>query len=147
MGHIPGALRPAMGNSIYGAADCLACCPWNKFAQRPAEPAFLPRAELTAPRLKDLAELDDASFRSVFAGSPIKRTGRDRFLRNVLIAIGNSGDASLARTAERRLDDASPLVRAMAVWALARLLPGGEFEVRWDRKSTRLKSSHSCCDR
>src|SRR3546814_446299 len=89
-GHIPRALRPAMGNRIYGCDDCLAVCPWNKFAQRTAEPAFLPRAELTAPRLKDLAELAEPSFRHVFAGSPIKRTGRDRFLRNVLIAIGRS---------------------------------------------------------
>src|SRR3546814_951202 len=103
-----------MCNRIYGCDDCLAVCPRNKFAQRTAEPAFLPRAELTAPRLKDLAELDDASFRSVFAGSPIKRTGRDRLLRNVPIAIGNSGDARLARTGERRLEDASPPVRAMA---------------------------------
>src|SRR3546814_11977865 len=91
-----------MCNRIYGCDDCLAVCPWNKFAQRTAEPAFLPRAELTAPRLKDLAELDDASFRSVFAGSPIKSTGRDRSLRNVLIHIGNSGDASLARNEDRK---------------------------------------------
>src|SRR3546814_13555845 len=128
-GHIPRALRPAMGNRIYGCDDCLAVCPWNKFAQRTAEPAFLPRAELTAPRLKDLAELDDASFRSVFAGSPIKRTGRDRFLRNVLIAIGNSGDARLARTDERRMDDTSPLVPAMADRAMARVLPARDFRV------------------
>ncbi|HEY9549489.1 MAG TPA: tRNA epoxyqueuosine(34) reductase QueG, partial [Kiloniellaceae bacterium] len=92
-GQIPRAFRAAMGNRIYGCDDCLAVCPWNKFAQRTADPAFLPRAELTAPRLKDLAELDDAAFRRIFAGSPIKRIGRDRFLRNVLIAIGNSGDA------------------------------------------------------
>ena len=122
-GHIAPAFRAAMGNRIYGCDDCLAVCPWNKFAQRTAEPAFLPRAELSAPRLKDLAELDDAAFRRVFAGSSIKRIGRDRFVRNVLIALGNSGDATAAATAERLLADASPLVRAMAVWALARLCP------------------------
>jgi epoxyqueuosine reductase len=126
-GHIPREFRRAMCNRIYGCDDCLAVCPWNKFAQRTTEPHFLPRAELTAPRLKDLAELDDATFRSVFAGSPIKRIGRDRFVRNVLIALGNSGDAALAATAEKRLDDPSPLVRAMAVWALSRLLPEAGF--------------------
>ncbi|MPZ10671.1 MAG: tRNA epoxyqueuosine(34) reductase QueG [Kiloniellaceae bacterium] len=127
-GHIPREFRAAMGNRIYGCDDCLAVCPWNKFAQRTAEPAFLPRAELTAPRLKDLAELDEEAFRRVFAGSPIKRTGRDRFVRNVLIALGNSGNAALAPTAERLLDDPSPLVRAMAVWALARLVTSDDFQ-------------------
>lgn len=126
-GHIAREFRAAMGNRIYGCDDCLAVCPWNKFAQRTEEPAFLARAELTAPRLNDLAGLDDAAFRAIFAGSPIKRIGRDRFLRNVLIAIGNSGEAALSPTAEGRLDDASPLVRAMAVWALSRLLPGEAF--------------------
>jgi len=122
-GHIAEAFRAAMGNRIYGCDDCLAVCPWNKFAQRTAEPNFLPRAELTAPRLADLAQLDDAGFRRVFAGSPIKRIGRDRFVRNVLIAIGNSAEPALAPRAEALLDDPSPLVRAMAVWALARLCP------------------------
>jgi epoxyqueuosine reductase len=103
-------------------------CPWNKFAAATAEPAFLPRAALDAPKLAELAELDDAGFRALFAGSPIKRTGRDRFVRNVLIAIGNSGEPGLARTAEARLNDTSPLVRAMAVWALGRLVPGKQFE-------------------
>ena len=126
-GHIPREFRRAMGNRIYGCDDCLAVCPWNKFARRTAEPAFLPRAELTAPRLKDLAELDDATFRSVFAGSPTKRIGRDRFVRNVLIALGNSGDRSLAPSAEKLLDDPSPLVRGMAVWALAQLMSEREF--------------------
>ena len=126
-GHIAREFRVAMGNRIYGCDDCLAVCPWNKFAQVTREPALLPRSELTAPRLADLAELDDAAFRRLFAGSPIKRTGRDRFLRNVLIAVGNSGEAGLAAVARRRLDDASPLVRAMAVWALARLSPA-DFE-------------------
>ena len=122
-GQIPTEFRRPMGNRIYGCDDCLAVCPWNKFAQASVEPAFLPRAELTAPRLADLASLDDAGFRQVFAGSPIKRIGRDRFVRNVLIAIGNSGDGTLADTAERLLHDASPLVRGMAVWALGRLAP------------------------
>ena len=126
-GHIAAEFRAAMGNRIYGCDDCLAVCPWNKFAQRTAEPAFLPRAELTAPRLADLAQLDDTTFRSVFAGSPIKRIGRDRFLRNVLIAIGNSGDDTLIPRAEALLRDPSPLVRAMAVWALSRLLEAESF--------------------
>lgn len=121
-GHIPADLRPGIGNRIYGCDDCLAVCPWNKFARQTAQYAFVPRVELTAPRLADLAGLDDAGFRQVFAGSPIKRIGRDRFVRNVLIAIGNSGLPDLARHAERLLGDTSPLVRAMAVWALGRLL-------------------------
>ena len=126
-GHIAPEFRAAMGNRIYGCDDCLAVCPWNKFARRAHEAAFQARAELLAPGLADLAALDDGAFRALFAGSPIKRTGRDRFVRNVLIAIGNSGDADLAGAARARLDDASPLVRAMAVWALARLLPPGRF--------------------
>lgn len=126
-GHIAREFRQAMGNRIYGCDDCLAVCPWNKFAEAAQEAAFLPRAELTAPRLADLAALDDVSFRQVFSGSPIKRIGRDRFVRNVLIAIGNSGDAAQASLLERLASDASPLVRAMAVWALAQLLPAKAF--------------------
>ncbi|MFP6745752.1 MAG: tRNA epoxyqueuosine(34) reductase QueG [Alphaproteobacteria bacterium] len=126
-GHIAREFRAPMGNRVYGCDDCLAVCPWNKFAAPTREPAFLPRAELTAPRLADLAALDDGAFRALFAGSPIKRTGRDRFVRNVLIAMGNSGDAGLAAVAEGRLDDPSPLVRAMAVWALWRLLDSATF--------------------
>jgi epoxyqueuosine reductase len=126
-GHIAREFRRPMGNRIYGCDDCLAVCPWNKFAAAAAEPAFAPRAALTAPLLGDLAALDDAGFRQLFAGSPVKRTGRDRFVRNVLIAIGNSGETGLAGAARARLDDASPLVRAMAVWALARLLPRERF--------------------
>lgn len=110
-----------MGNRIYGCDDCLAACPWNKFARATREPAFLPRAELTAPRLADLAQLDDAGFRQVFSGSPIKRIGRDRFVRNVLIAIGNSGDPSLKPVAEALAQDASEVVRELAGWAAARL--------------------------
>ena len=126
-GHIAPEFREAMGNRIYGCDDCLAVCPWNKFASRTEEYAFLPRAELTAPRLADLASLDDKAFRSVFSGSPIKRTGRDRFVRNVLIALGNCGDATALPAARRLLRDPSPLVRAMAVWASRRLVPLDEF--------------------
>jgi epoxyqueuosine reductase len=120
-GVIAAELRPLMGNRIYGCDDCLAVCPWNKFAHAARETALQPRADLNAPRLAELAALDDASFRKMFSGSPVKRTGRDRFLRNVLIAIGNSGDVDLLPSVEARLGDAAPLVRAMAVWALTRL--------------------------
>ena len=127
-GHIAPEFRAAMGNRIYGCDDCLAVCPWNKFARRTEEYAFLPRAELTAPRLADLAALDDETFRTIFSGSPIKRTGRDRFVRNVLIAIGNCGDRNaVLPAATRLLRDASPLVRAMAVWASQRLAPPAAF--------------------
>ena len=120
-GMVDPELRPLIGNRIYGCDDCLAACPWNKYARATAEPDFLPRTELTAPRLAALARLDDAAFRRMFAGTAIKRIGRDRFLRNVLIAIGNSGNPGLIETAEHCLDDASPLVRASAVWAYSRL--------------------------
>jgi epoxyqueuosine reductase len=126
-GHIPREFREAIGNRIYGCDDCLAVCPWNKFARSAHEAGFHARAELRAPRLADLATLDDAGFRDIFRGSPIRRTGRDRFVRNVLIAIGNSGDPGLGPVAEPLLDDSSPLVRAMAVWALSRLLDGSRF--------------------
>lgn len=122
-GHIAPEFRAAMGNRIYGCDDCLAVCPWNKFAQQAREMALRPREDLRGPLLADLAVLDDAGFRAHFSGSPVKRIGRDRFIRNVLIAIGNSGKPDLADSAEARLQDASPLVRAMAVWALARLAP------------------------
>ena len=121
-GPIPRAMRPLIGNRIYGCDDCLAVCPWNKFAGAAREIAYAPRPELSRPRLADLAALDEAGFRDVFSGSPIKRIGRDRFLRNVLTAIGNSADGALAPAAEARLDDAAPLVRGAAVWALSRLL-------------------------
>ena len=127
-GHIARELRAAMGNRIYGCDDCLAVCPWNKYASPASEPALEKREALTAPRLAELAVLDDAAFRKLFAGTAIKRTGRDRFVRNVLIALGNSGCPDYADTAVRLLDDPSPLVRAMAVWALERLLPAAEFE-------------------
>ena len=121
-GPIPREFRSAIGNRIFGCDDCLAVCPWNKFAQAGRESKLAARQELTAPRLADLARLDDAAFRKLFSKSPIKRTGRDRFVRNVLIAIGNSGDAALAPEAIRLLDDSSALVRGAAVWALGRLL-------------------------
>jgi epoxyqueuosine reductase len=120
-GPIPRELRPLMGNRIYGCDDCLAVCPWNKFAQAGRESKLAARASLWAPRLADLARLDDAAFRTLFAKSPVKRTGRDRFVRNVAVAIGNSGDPALVPEAERLLDDPSPLVRGAAVWALGRL--------------------------
>jgi epoxyqueuosine reductase len=120
-GPIPPALRPLIGNRIYGCDDCLAVCPWNKFARAGHETRLAARAGLRAPRLAELARLDDAGFRALFAKSAVKRIGRARFVRNVLIAIGNSGNAALAGEAERLLDDASPLVRGAAVWALGRL--------------------------
>ncbi len=132
--HIAEELRGPMGNRIYGCDDCLAVCPWNKFASQAREVRFHARAALKEPALSDLARLDDAAFRALFRGSPIKRTGRDRFVRNVLIAIGNSGDARLADEAERLLGDPSPLVRAMAVWALKRLLEPQAF--------ARLRTAH-----
>ena len=120
-GPIPHALRALMGNRIYGCDDCLAVCPWNKFASAARETKLRARDDLRAPHLADLATLDDAGFRSLFSGSPIKRIGRDRFVRNVLIAIGNAGDDALAGVCETLLEDASALVRGAAVWALARL--------------------------
>jgi epoxyqueuosine reductase len=122
-GPIPRELRAAMGNRIFGCDDCLAVCPWNKFARAGREAKLAAREDLRAPPLADLARLDDPAFRTRFKKSPVKRTGRARFVRNVLIAIGNSGNPALAAEAERLLADASPLVRGAAVWALARLQP------------------------
>jgi epoxyqueuosine reductase len=122
-GHIPVEFREAIGNRIYGCDDCLAACPWNKFAQVSREAKLQARADLVAPKLADLLALDDAGFRALFSGSPVKRPGRARFLRNVLIAAGNSGDEALQPHIEALINDASPLVRAMAVWALSRLTP------------------------
>jgi epoxyqueuosine reductase len=122
-GPIPREFRAAIGNRVYGCDDCLAVCPWNKYAQVTREAKLAARDELESPPLAKLARLDDAGFRALFSGSPIKRIGRARFLRNVLIAIGNSGAPELAAEAERLLEDADPLVRGAAVWALARLAP------------------------
>ncbi len=122
-GPIPRDLRPGIGNRIYGCDDCLAVCPWNKFAQAAREAAFTPKAAMTGLALRGLAALDDTAFRARFAGSPVKRTGRNRFVRNVVIAMGNSGAAALVPDIEARLKDESSLVRGAAVWALARLAP------------------------
>lgn len=126
-GHIRREFREAIGNRVFGCDDCLAVCPWNKFAQVSRDAGLANRDELSSPALRELVRLDDAEFRRRFAGTPVKRTGRDRFVRNVLIAIGNSGMPDLAEEAVRLLDDPSPLVRGMAVWALARLLPETRF--------------------
>jgi epoxyqueuosine reductase len=127
-GPIPREFRKAIGNRIYGCDDCLAVCPWNKFAQVGREAKLAARAELREPSLAELARLDDAAFRALFAKSPVKRIGRDRFVRNVLIAIGNAGEAALAVEAEQLLDDESALVRGAAVWALSQLLPREAFD-------------------
>jgi len=136
-GPIPHEFRERMGNRIYGCDDCLAVCPWNKFAATAhANRAFAPRAELAAPDLSDLLALDDAGFRAVFSGSPIKRIGRDRMVRNCLIAAGNSAAAGLVETVVRLLDDPAPVVRGAAVWALGRLDVG-----RWAKeRGARLAS-------
>lgn len=126
-GPVPRELREKMGNRVYGCDDCLAVCPWNKYAKAGHDAKLSAREELRAPGLRDLAELDDAAFRNLFRKTAIKRIGHDRFVRNVMIAIGNSGDASLVAVAQARLADASALVRGAAVWALSRLLPPAEF--------------------
>jgi epoxyqueuosine reductase len=128
-GPIPHEFRKAIGNRIYGCDDCLAACPWNKFAQTGREIKLASRENLRAPQLSELVRLDDLGFRELFAKSPVKRVGRDHFIRNVLIAIGNSEDASLADAAKRLLGDESALVRGAAVWALSQLMPSDEFEL------------------
>jgi epoxyqueuosine reductase len=127
-GPIPHEFRKAIGNRIYGCDDCLAACPWNKFARQGRETKLAAREQLRAPPLAELVRLDDAAFRALFAKSPVKRIGRVRFIRNVLIAIGNAGDADLAIEARRLLDDESPLVRGAAVWALSQLMARDLFE-------------------
>jgi len=126
-GPIPREFRKAIGNRIYGCDDCLAVCPWNKFAQKGRETKLAAREQLRSPSLAELARLDDAAFRALFSKSPVKRIGRDRFVRNVLIAIGNSDDATLADEARRLLSDESSLVRGAAVWALSQLMPADAF--------------------
>ena len=123
----PEEFRVATGSRIYGCDDCLAVCPWNKFAETAREIRLAPRPALVNPHLADLAALDDAAFRALFSKSPIKRIGRARFLRNVLYAIGNSGDPTLIEPARRLLDDPAPIVRGAAVWALGRLMPEADF--------------------
>ncbi len=122
-GPIPHEFRAKIGNRIYGCDDCLAACPWNKFAQVSREMKLVARDDFRAPALVELAALDDAAFRAKFTASPVKRIGRDRFVRNVTVAIGNSGDVGMLPVVRERLDDASPLVRGAAVWALSRLAP------------------------
>jgi epoxyqueuosine reductase len=129
-GPIPRELRKAIGNRIYGCDDCLAACPWNKFAQAGNEIKLAARDELRAPPLSELLKLDDASFRALFTKSPVKRIHRDRFIRNALIAAGNSGDITLVDDAMRLLDDPDAVVRGAAVWALSQLLPEEEFASR-----------------
>jgi len=159
-GPIAAELRPLMGNRVFGCDDCLAVCPWNKFAKTARESRLAQREEFSAPPLAELARLDDAAFRARFAGTPVKRTGRDRFVRNVLIAIGNSGDPTLAAEAVRLMDDPSPLVRAMAVWAAGRLLrrdavadlaaryrdvePDPDVRAEWDRALPHA-AGHATC--
>ncbi|WP_026304176.1 tRNA epoxyqueuosine(34) reductase QueG [Kaistia granuli] len=129
-GPIPLEFREAMGNRIYGCDDCLAACPWNKFAKSASEMKLKARPEFEGPRLSDLAALDDAAFRAFFSGSPVKRIGRDRFVRNVLVAIGNSGEGDLLPAVRRLLADPAPVVRGAAVWALSRLAPEAFFAAR-----------------
>jgi epoxyqueuosine reductase len=123
-GPIPEAFRAAMGNRIYGCDDCLAVCPWNRFARAGREAKLAARADLAAPALAALSRLDDAGFRALFAGSPVKRIGRDRFLRNVAIAIGNSADAALLPEVQRLAGEPDPVLAEAARWAVLRLAPG-----------------------
>ncbi len=134
-GPIPHEFRKAMGNRIYGCDDCLAVCPWNKFAVPTEETAFLPRPNAHGERLESFLTLDEAAFRALFTASPVKRIGRDRFLRNVLIACGNSGEKSLVAKIEPLLDDPAPVVRGAAVWALARLAPDRAETLRTEREA------------
>ncbi|ACP27385.1 putative iron-sulfur cluster binding protein [Sinorhizobium fredii NGR234] len=126
-GPIDRELRPLIGNRIYGCDDCLAVCPWNKFARSASEMKLRAREDLQEPELAALLTLDDAAFRSLFSGSPVKRIGRDRFVRNVLIAAGNSGQKDLIPACKACARDGSPTVRGMAVWALSRLMPAGDL--------------------
>jgi epoxyqueuosine reductase len=127
-GSIDRSLRARMGNRVFGCDDCLAICPWNRFAKQSAALRPFVRNDLSAPALKELSTLDDERFRKHFSGTPIKRTGRDRFLRNVLIAMGNSGDDAMVSAIAPHLNDASALVRGAAIWALAQLVSEAEFE-------------------
>ncbi|MCI4663218.1 MAG: tRNA epoxyqueuosine(34) reductase QueG [Neomegalonema sp.] len=133
-GPIPRPMRPLIGNRIYGCDDCLAVCPWNKFAENARDAAYWARVELRAPYLEDLAQLDEPGFRELFSGSPIKRIGWTRFMRNVLIAIGNSGRVELTEAAALQLDASSPLLRGAAIWALGRLDPARALAERGERE-------------
>lgn len=131
-GPIPAEFRTAMGNRVYGCDDCLAACPWNKFAAAAREAKLIARKDLIAPKLEDLLALDDTAFRRLFSGSPIKRIGRNRFLRNVLIAAGNSGEQALVAPVERLLDDPDATVRISAIWALRQLASAQRFDKKRD---------------
>ena len=126
-GPIPHEFREAIGNRVYGCDDCLAACPWNKFARTASEAKLVARDDLKEPALAELLTLDDAAFRTLFSGSPVKRIGRDRFIRNVLVASGNSGDQALVPKVRALVADPSPLVRGAAVWALSRLMDRDAF--------------------
>lgn len=126
-GTIDPDIRPKIGNRIYGCDDCLAACPWNKFAAAASEMKLVSREDLKAPRIAELLALDDAAFRAHFSGSPVKRIGRDRFVRNALIAAGNSAERTLIDPCLRLADDVSPIVRGMVAWALSRLMTASEF--------------------
>ncbi|MBD9451668.1 MULTISPECIES: tRNA epoxyqueuosine(34) reductase QueG [unclassified Rhizobium] len=126
-GPIDPALRSLIGNRIYGCDDCLAACPWNKFAHEASEMKLQAREDLKEPSIEYLLGLDDAAFRTFFSGSPVKRIGRDRFIRNVLIAAGNSNDRRFVEQCRKLSEDPSPVVRGMAIWAMSRLLEAGEF--------------------
>lgn len=133
-GHIPLALRKAIGNRVFGCDDCLAVCPWNKFAQAASEARYRARAETDDPPLAELLAMDDAAFHDRFRGTPVKRTGRQRVQRNALIAAGNSGDQALLPAVERCLDDEAAVVRAMAVWALWQLGGGQAVRRHWETR-------------
>ena len=133
-GPIPRSLRAGIGNRIFGCDDCLAVCPWNKFAQVGREAKLAARADLDALPLAELVRLDDGAFRARFAGTPVRRAGRERFIRNVLIAIGNAPDGALADGARACLDESSALIRGAAVWALSRLLPQADFAALRQRR-------------
>ncbi len=145
-GPIPRELRAKIGNRIYGCDDCLAVCPWNKFAERGRETKLAARKENQAPELVELARLDDSSFRKRFSKTAIKRIGRERFMRNVLIAIGNSGDKALQTEVERLLDDSSALIRGAAVWALSRLVNRTELEKIAEAKCIAEKEPAVICE-
>lgn len=140
-GPIDRELRPLIGNRIYGCDDCLAACPWNKFAQAAPVTELRARPDLMAPKLTDLARLDDATFRTFFSRTAIKRIGRDRFIRNVLIALGNVGGEGALDAVFELLDDVSPLVRGAAVWALSRLVDGNEFGAQRDKRAAEEQDS------
>lgn len=141
-GHIDPSLRKAMGNRVYGCDDCLAVCPWNKFAQAASESKLVARQDLEEPALAQLLALDDPGFRQMFSGSPVKRIGHIRFLRNLLIAAGNSEDRTLLSLIIARMDHEDPLVRAMAVWAAGQLEPAQQLEtLAWQKQRNETDSA------